>query len=64
MATLLAAVDLEADVHHLAAASDANVIIIIIIIIIVAQFIQHSHIHRDIYEIPLCDFPIFNIGNC
>jgi hypothetical protein len=60
MATLLAAVDLEADVHHLAAASDANVVIIII----VAQFIQHSHIHRDIYEIPLCDFPIFNIGNC
>jgi hypothetical protein len=59
MATLLAAVDLEADVHHLAAASDANVIIII-----VAQFIQHSRIHRNIYEIPLCDFPIFNIGNC
>jgi hypothetical protein len=60
MATLLAAVDLEADVHHLAAASDANVIIIVV----AAQFIQHSHIHRDIYEIPLCDFPIFNIGNC
>lgn len=59
MATLLAAVVLEADVHHLATASDANVIIII-----VAQFIQHSRIHRDIYEIPLCDFPIFNIGNC
>jgi hypothetical protein len=60
MATLLAAVDLEADVHHLAAASDANVIIIVV----AAQFIQRSHIHRDIYEIPLCDFPIFNIGNC
>jgi hypothetical protein len=58
MATLLAAVVLEADVQHLATASDANVIII------VAQFIQHSRIHRDIYEIPLCDFPIFNIGNC
>jgi hypothetical protein len=49
MATLLAAVDLEADVHHLAAASDANVIIIIVV---AAQFIQHSRIHRDIYEIP------------
>jgi hypothetical protein len=59
MATLLAAVVLEADVHHLAAASDANVIIVV-----AAQFIQHSRIHRDIYEIPLCDFPIFNIGNC
>jgi hypothetical protein len=60
MATLLAAVDLEADVHHLVTASDANVIIIVV----AAQFIQHSRIHRDIYEIPLCDFPIFNIGNC
>jgi hypothetical protein len=60
MATLLAAVDLEADVHHLATASDANVIIVVV----AAQFIQHSRIHRDIYEIPLCDFPIFNIGNC
>lgn len=49
MATLLAAaVVLEADVHHLAAASDANVIIIVV----AAQFIQHSRIHRDIYEIP------------
>lgn len=48
MATLLAAaVVLEADVHHLAAASDANVIIVV-----AAQFIQHSRIHRDIYEIP------------
>lgn len=61
MATLLAAVVLEADVHYLATASDANVIIIIVV---AAQFIQHSRIHRDIYEIPLCDFPIFNIGNC
>ena len=49
MATLLAAaVVLEADVHHLAAASDANVIIAAA----AAQFIQHSRIHRDIYEIP------------
>lgn len=60
MATLLAAVVLEADVHHLATASDANVIIVAA----AAQFIQHSRIHRDIYEISLCDFPIFNIGNC
>ena len=60
MATLLAAVVLEADVHHLATASDANVIIVVV----AAQFIQNSRIHRDIYEIPLCDFPIFNIGNC
>ena len=61
MAILLAAaVVLEADVHHLAAASDVNVIIVVV----AAQFIQHSRIHRDIYEIPLCDFPIFNIGNC
>jgi hypothetical protein len=49
MATLLAAVDLEADVHHLAAASDANVIIIIIV---AAQFIQHSHIHREFMRFP------------
>jgi hypothetical protein len=48
MATLLAAVDLEADVHHLAAASDANVIIIIV----AAQFIQHSHIHREFMRFP------------